>query len=145
MKKDHTPEYMKQLSGKILEINFKTQSLKMSFLATEDICHSNGTIIQGGFTTVMMDSCMAFLVMELTDFIYTPMSIDINVSFLAAGNPGALECQSKIVKLGKSIGFAKAELHQEGNLIATASSSLKLVKIEGHFAFNFKNFQVSYD
>ena len=106
MKKDHTPEYMKQLSGKILEINFKTQSLKMSFLATEDICHSNGTIIQGGFTTVMMDSCMAFLVMELTNFIYTPMSIDINVSFLAAGNPGALECQSKIVKLGKSIGFA---------------------------------------
>ena len=131
MKKDHTPEYMKQLSGKILEINFKTQSLKMSFLATEDICHSNGTIIQGGFTTVMMDSCMAFLFMELTDFIYTPMSIDINVSFLAAGNPGALECQSKIVKLGKSIGFAKAELNQEGNLIATASSSLKLVKIEG--------------
>ena len=47
MKKDHTPEYMKQLSGKILEINFKTQSLKMSIQATEDICHSNGTIIQG--------------------------------------------------------------------------------------------------
>ena len=131
MKKDHTPEYMKQLSGKILEINFKTQSLKMSFLATEDICHSNGTIIQGGFTTVMMDSCMAFLVMEMTDFIYTPMSIDINVSFLAAGKPGVLECQSKIVKLGKSIGFAKAKLHQEGSLIATASSSLKLVKLEG--------------
>ena len=131
MKKDHTPEYMKQLSGKILEINFKSQSLKMSFLATEDICHSNGTIIQGGFTTVMMDSCMAFLVMELTDFIYTPMSIDINVSFLAAGNPGVLECQSKIVKLGKSIGFARAKLYQEENLIATASSSLKLVKLEG--------------
>ena len=36
MKKDSTPEYMKQLSGKVLEINFKSQSLKMSFLATED-------------------------------------------------------------------------------------------------------------
>ena len=131
MKTDHTPEYMKQLSGKVLEINLKSQSLKMSFLATEDICHSNGTIIQGGFTTVMMDSCMAFLVMELSDFIYTPMSIDINVSFLAAGRPGALECKSKIIKLGKSIGFASAELSQNNELIATASSSLKLVKIEG--------------
>ena len=29
MKKDHTPEYMKQLSGKVLEIDFKSQSLKM--------------------------------------------------------------------------------------------------------------------
>ena len=129
MKKDQTPEYMKQLSGKILEINYKNQSLKMSFQATEDICHSNGTIIQGGFTTVMMDSCMAFLVMELTDFIYTPMSIDINVSFLAAGRPGKLTCQSKIIKLGKSIGFSSAELYQNEELIATASSSLKLVEI----------------
>ena len=131
MAEDNTPEYMKQLSGKVLQINFKTQSLKMSFQATEDICHSNGTIIQGGFTTVMMDSCMAFLVMELTDFIYTPMSIDINVSFLAAGRPGRLDCESKIIKLGKSIGFASAKLHQNEELIATASSSLKLVKIDG--------------
>ena len=131
MAEDNTPEYMKQLSGKVLQINFKTQSLKMSFQATEDICHSNGTIIQGGFTTVMMDSCMAFLVMELTDFIYTPMSLDINVSFLAAGRPGRLDCESKIIKLGKSIGFASAKLHQNEELIATASSSLKLVKIDG--------------
>jgi len=131
MNADHTHEYLNHLSGQGLEINFKSQSLKMSFLATEDICHSNGTIIQGGFTTVMMDSCMAFLVMELTDFIFTPMSIDINVSFLAAGRPGQLDCESKIIKLGKSIGFASAELHQDGEIIATASSSLKLVKIEG--------------
>ena len=131
MAEDNTPEYMKQLSGKVLQINLKTQSLKMSFQATEDICHSNGTIIQGGFTTVMMDSCMAFLVMELTDFIYTPMSIDINVSFLAAGRPGRLDCESKIIKIGKSIGFASAKLHQNEELIATASSSLKLVKIDG--------------
>ena len=129
MSKDQTPEYMRQLSAKILEINYLTETLKMSFEATEDICHSKGTIIQGGFTTVMMDSCMAFLVMELTDFIYTPMSIDINVSFLAAGKPGKLYCQSKIIKLGKSIGFASAELNQEEELIAKASSSLKLIKL----------------
>ena len=54
---------MKQISGKILEL-IKTQSLKMSFLATEDICHSN-ELYPGGFTTVMMDSCMAFLVMNI--------------------------------------------------------------------------------
>ncbi len=129
MNKDRTPEYMKQLSAKILEINYKNQTLKMSFEATEDICHTDGTIIQGGFSTVMMDSCMAFLVMELTDFIYTPMSIDINVSFLAAGRPGKLFCESKIIKLGKSIGFSSAELRQEEHLIAKSSSSLKLVKI----------------
>ena len=124
MSKDHTPEYMKQLAAKILEINYKNKTLKMSFKATEDICHTNGTIIQGGFTTGMMDSCMAFLVMELTDFIYTPMSIDINVSFLSAGSPGTLFCESKIIKLGKSIGFSSAELYQNEKTVAKASSSL---------------------
>jgi len=131
MSKDQTPEYMKQLAAKILEINYLTETLKMSFEATEEICHSNGTIIQGGFTTVMMDSCMAFLVMELSDFIYTPMSIDINVSFLAAGRPGKLDCNSKIIKLGKSIGFISAELFQNEKKIATASSSIKLASFPG--------------
>ena len=107
MPKDHTPEYMKQLAAKILEINYKNETLKMSFEATEDICHPNGSIIQGGFTTVMMDSCMAFLVMDLTDFIY----------------------ESKIIKLGKSIGFSSAELYQSEKIIAKASSSLKLIKL----------------
>ena len=131
MKKDQTPEYMKQLSGKILEINYKIQSLKMSFQATEDICHSNGTIIQGGFTTVMMDSWMAFLVMELTEFQKTPMSIDINVNFLSAGSPGLVIAKSKIIKLGKSIGFISAELFQNEKKIATASSSIKLASFPG--------------
>ena len=76
----------------------------------------------------MMDSCMAFLVMELTDFIYTPMSIDINVS-LSAGSPGKLFCESKIIKLGKTIGFSSAELYQSEKIIAKASSSLKLIKL----------------
>ena len=97
MPKDHTPEYMKLLAAKILEINHKNETLKMSFEATEDICHTNGTIIQGGFTTVMMDSCMAFLVMELTDFIYTPMSIDINVSFLSAGSQESFSANQKLL------------------------------------------------
>ena len=108
LKKNTTPQYMLDLGGKVLEINFKEKTLTMSFEATENICHSNGTIIQGGFTTVMMDSSMAFLVMELTDFIYTPMSIDINVSFLAAGRPGKLTCISSITKIGKSIVKTKA-------------------------------------
>lgn len=131
LKKNTTPQYMLDLGGKVLEINFKAKTLTMSFEATENICHSNGTIIQGGFTTVMMDSSMAFLVMELTEFIYTPMSIDINVSFLAAGRPGKLTCISSITKIGKSIGFTTAKLFQDDELIATASSSLKLVKLGG--------------
>ena len=73
-----------------MEINFKSQSLKMSFQLLKTF------VIQwddhSGWFYYGHDGFMyGFLVMELTDFIYTPMSIDINVSFLAAGRPGKLD------------------------------------------------------
>ena len=37
--------------------------------------------------------------------------------------------ESKIIKLGKSIGFSSAELYQSEKIIAKASSSLKLIKL----------------
>ena len=49
-------------------IKLQTESLKMSFNPDEFFCHSDGTILQGGFVTTMLDASMAFLVMQLLDF-----------------------------------------------------------------------------
>jgi acyl-coenzyme A thioesterase PaaI-like protein len=69
--------------------------------------------------------------MQMTGFKKTPMSIDINVNFMSAGKPGLTIARSKIIKLGNSIGFLSAELFQDNNLIATASSSIKLAAFPG--------------
>lgn len=130
-KNSSVPVYIEALKAKILKINFKDESLEMSFVPSSDYCHSNGTIIQGGFITTMLDCSMAFLVMQMTDFKKTPMSIDINVNFMSAGKPGLTIARSKIIKLGNSIGFLSAELFQDNNLIATASSSIKLAAFPG--------------
>ena len=120
------PAYLEKMNAEILELNFKTESLRMSFNPDEFFCHSDGTILQGGFVTTMLDASMAFLVMQLLDFKKVPLSIDINVNFLSSGGPKFTIAKAKVIKIGKSIAFSSAELFQDDVLIATASSSIKL-------------------
>ena len=120
------PAYLEKMEAEVLELNYKSQSLKMSFNPDEFFCHSDGTILQGGFVTTLLDASMAFLIMQILEFKKVPLSIDINVNFLASGGPKLTIAEAKVIKIGKSIAFSSAELFQGNQLIATASSSIKL-------------------
>ena len=120
------PAYLEKMEAEVLELNYKSQSLKMSFNPDEFFCHSDGTILQGGFVTTMLDASMAFLIMQILEFKKVPLSIDINVNFLASGGPKLTIAEAKVIKIGKSIAFSSVELFQGNQLIATASSSIKL-------------------
>ena len=124
------PAYLEKMNAEVLEMNFKEQTLKMSFIPDEFFCHSDGTILQGGFITTMLDASMAFLVMQLVDFKKVPLSIDVNVNFLSSGGPKLTIAIARINKIGKSIAFSSADLFQNDELIATASSSIKLKDFE---------------
>jgi len=107
--------------------------LVMGFNAKKELCHSNGTIVQGGFVTAMLDAPMAHLVIGLLDGKFNPMTLDINVSFLSAARPGLLVCTSRVIKLGKTIGFLASELLQEDEVIATATSTVRLVPMDASY------------
>ena len=124
------PAYLEKMDAEVLEMNFKEQTLNMSFNPDEFFCHSDGTILQGGFITTMLDASMAFLVMQLVDFKKVPLSIDVNVNFLSSGGPKLTIAVARINKIGKSIAFSSADLFQDDELIATASSSIKLKDFE---------------
>ena len=124
------PAYLEKMDAEVLEMNFKEQTLKMLFNPDEFFCHSDGTILQGGFITTMLDASMAFLVMQLVDFKKVPLSIDVNVNFLSSGGPKLTIAVARINKIGKSIAFSSADLFQDDELIATASSSIKLKDFE---------------
>ena len=129
-KNKNLPAYLEKMDAEVLEMNFKEQKLKMSFNPDEFFCHSDGTILQGGFITTMLDASMAFLVMQLVDFKKVPLSIDVNVNFLSSGGPKLTIAAARINKIGKSIAFSSADLFQDDELIATASSSIKLKDFE---------------
>ena len=55
------------------------------------------------------------------------MTLDINVSFLAPTKQGKLIAKAEVVQLGKSTAFMSSKLFQGEKLVATSTSTVKLV------------------
>ena len=59
-----------------------------------------------------------------------PMTLDINVSFLAPTRQGNLTAFAEIIQLGGSTAFMASRLIQDNNLVATATSTVKIIRTE---------------
>jgi uncharacterized protein (TIGR00369 family) len=101
----------------------------MSFNIGEELTHSNGAFVQGGFITAMLDTSMAHLLIFKTNGEFNPLTLNINVNFIAPGTPGKFTASASIDKMGKSISFTSAQLHQDGKLVATATATNKFLKL----------------
>jgi len=123
----HKPPCLDTLKGRATQLNSEKQTVIMEFDAVPEFCHSEAQIVQGGFITGMMDTCMAHLLIALLDFKFNPVSLDINVSFLAPAHPGILVAEAKILRIGKSIAFLSSTLSQGEKLVATSTSTIKLI------------------
>ncbi len=115
------------LGAKVMSFSSEPPEIEMEFEAIHDFTHSDGKVVQGGFVTGMLDAPMAHLLMGLFDFKIVPMTLDINVSFLAPTRPGKLNCIAEVLQLGKSTAFMTSKLYQEGVLVASATSTVRLV------------------
>jgi uncharacterized protein (TIGR00369 family) len=113
--------------SKILEFSRENQSIKIEYIAETRHCHS-GNIVQGGYVTGWIDSAMAHSVMIPTDFKFSPLTLELKITFLKSANPGIVIAAARVIKLGKSIAFVEGTLTNEsGELIAKGTSTNKLV------------------
>ena len=126
---NNKPPCLETLRGNLLEFDEAERIMTMKYDAVPEFCHSESEIVQGGFITGMLDSTMAHLVIALEKFQYNPVSLDINVSFIAPAHPGTLITKSKILKMGKSIVFAYATMKQNDEMVASATSTIKLFPV----------------
>ena len=115
------------LGAKVIRFSSEPPEIEMEFEAIYDFTHSNGQVVQGGFVTGMLDAPMAHLLMGLFDFKIIPMTLDLNVSFLAPTRQGKLNCIDEVLQLGKSTAFMTSKLYQQDKLVASATSTVRLV------------------
>ena len=115
------------LGAKVIRFNSEPPEIEMEFEAIYDFTHSDGHVVQGGFVTGMLDAPMAHLLMGLFDFKIIPMTLDLNVSFLAPTRQGKLNCIAEVLQLGKSTAFMTSKLYQQDKLVASATSTVRLV------------------
>ena len=88
-----------------------------------NLTHSNGMIVQGGFVTGMLDSCMAQQLIFKSEGALIPLTLDIDVKFFNACAPGPVVTVGKVIKQGKSIAFTEASLFQNDKLIASSTAT----------------------
>ena len=100
------------------------------FNPSVDLTHSNGTIVQGGFVSGMLDSAMAQFIIYLSDGNRLPLTLDMTTTFLLPCEPNKqINVVSTIIKNGKSIVFTEAKMYQEDKLIALSSASNKIINL----------------
>ncbi|MBT9508120.1 PaaI family thioesterase [Rhodoferax sp.] len=122
------PACVETLNGKVVEYLPEKNQLSMQFEPGLNCCHSVN-IVQGGYVTAMLDAAMAHVTIAAEKFRTNPSSIDINVSFLRPSRAGKHTAVGSIVKLGKTVGYLRAELFNDnGDLTATATSSVYLTR-----------------
>jgi acyl-CoA thioesterase len=97
------------------------------YMARLDQCHSGG-IVQGGFVTGWIDAAMAYVVMAQTKFEFSPLSLEIKVSFLQSARPGVIIAEAWIERRGRTTAFLEGLVRDEaGTVLAKATSTVKLV------------------
>jgi len=126
----HTAPCIKTLGGSVIRFQSEPPEIEMEFEAGSGFTHSDGQVVQGGFVTGMLDAPMAHLLMGLFDQRILPKTLDINVSFLSPSKPGKLTCIAEVIKLGKSMAFMSSRLYQQEVLVATATSTVKIVQVK---------------
>ncbi len=125
------PEFLKVLGFKNGYYDENNHEWVTEFLPSKDLTHSNGSIVQGGFVTGMLDAAMAQCIMFKSNGEDLPLTLDIDVKFLNSCTPDhKVTSRAKIIKQGKSIIFTTANLFQKDDLIATASASNKIIKFK---------------
>ena len=125
------PEFLKVLGFENGYYDENNHEWVTEFLPSEDLTHSNGSIVQGGFVTGMLDAAMAQCIMFKSNGEDLPLTLDIDVKFLNSCIPDhKVTSRAKIIKQGKSIVFTSANLFQKDDLIATASASNKIIKFK---------------
>ena len=125
------PEFLKVLGFENGYYDENNHEWVTEFLPSEDLTHSNGSIVQGGFVTGMLDAAMAQCIMFKSNGEDLPLTLDIDVKFLNSCIPdNKVTSRAKIIKQGKSIVFTTANLFQKDDLIATASASNKIIKFK---------------
>lgn len=122
---------MDLLGAKVIDFDRSRLQITMGYEATPAMCHSK-VIVQGGLITAMVDSAMAYACMGCFEELIGVPTLEIKVSFLEAGKAGPMLARARARRLGRSVGFLEGELYQQEKLIATSSSTVRLIAPKGN-------------
>jgi len=116
---------MESIGGmQVLWLDSSRGIARLGFTARPGFCHTNGTIVQGGFVTAWLDCAMAFAALNRLGGTSALATLEIKVSFLQAVGPGRVVAEGRVQRLGRRVAFLEGSLFDEsGRTLATATTT----------------------
>lgn len=100
--------------------------IEIAFHPNPSMLNPRGTV-QGGFVAAMLDDVMGPALVAMTNGAEVPVTMDMNVSFLAPVMPGRVIGKGRVISKGRSTAFLEGELFDAGGtLLARATSTARL-------------------
>lgn len=120
----------KFLGQEFLECDATKGHVKMAYQASDQLCNLWGGI-HGGMVAAIMDDILALAFGLTIDWGQITPTLELKTTFLQAARPGRLLAEAFIIRRGKSISFAEAELRSaDGELLAKASATASIVTLK---------------
>ena len=111
----------------VLSTDRKLGVVRAEFEAMKRFCHTDGTIVQGGFISGWLDFSMAQAVIVRAVEPVGVASLELKVNFLQRVGPGRVIAEGRVLRMGRRVAFLEASLFDPaGALLATASSTALL-------------------
>ncbi len=127
---DEEPNSLRMLGWELLDWDPEALKIKVGFQTRKEFRNPGG-VIQGGIIAAMIDDAFGPMCILASGRTKRPLTLDLNVSYLAAGNHGKFTCEARIIRQGKSISFVEGELFDAtGELVARATSTVRLVPMQ---------------
>lgn len=110
-----------------LEIDPERRWARGEFQARPEFCNRLG-VVQGGFLTAMVDEIMAVAAVISEDFQRFVPTLDMNVSFLDAAQPGVIIAEGRVRRMGRTVAFLEGELQDaDGRVLITATATARVI------------------
>jgi uncharacterized protein (TIGR00369 family) len=123
-----TPKAAATLGIDIVEVDGEEGTIEVFFNPTEAFTNPVGNI-QGGFLAAMLDDTMGpALASTLKAGEFAP-TLNLNVSFHGPAKLGQIKGRGRVDRRGGQVCFLSGELEQDGQIIATASSTAMIRKV----------------
>ena len=118
------PPFLDLFSCVITDLDPVRGLCEMDFEIGREYCHS-GNIVQGGFITAMLDAVSSHAAFVINEGIETVSTLELKVSYFAAGKSGRFHAVGKVEKLTRNFAFLSADLfdgtgERTASLTATA-------------------------
>ena len=118
------------LGWDLLDFDTAKGWVKVGFETRPEFLNGSG-FVQGGFVAAMLDDTMGPALLVASEGRFYVVTIGMQVQFLAPARAGKFVGEGRVVQMGRSVAFLEANLRDGGgNLVATATSSARLMPIE---------------